>query len=247
MTPLYSPFMRIAPPYVCYAPPLCCAFSAAAYTLLTTKLMPDAKAYFQSVLKVRSPVSGNLSIPVGGGMQVEVLVSPWRPLFLVRALHPTPPRQFVSDDAFCPHVCPFDPLQRSCGNIIPSSGRCLEYDADTCYAGATAFPPECIAPYTLCTGNSESLCTSSPAGGAGCPNADILIIASVKSAGCAATTIAYAGTCRLDAVSDRPLVAMVNFCPAYLKDPSASYRYMLKVRPHGCACNALAFPGCLTL
>ena len=65
----------------------------------------------------------------------------------------------------------------------------------------------------------------------GCPNADILIFASVLSTECGGGSIAYAGNCVSDAVSDRPVAAYVNFCPAYVADTSATnYRTMLKVQ-----------------
>lgn len=80
-------------------------------------------------------------------------------------------------------------------------------------------------------------CTNFTAGGAGCPDTDTLIVVSALATDyCGgAELIAYAGACRTDAVSDRPLAAYVNFCPYYLADVSAAgFRAMLKVRGRGC-------------
>ena len=139
-------------------------------------------------------------------------------------------------------------VPRACASYVTYSNGtfawCTSLYTDICGPNNTPINAAYLSPATVC--NKKGTVCSTVGGGQGAPSADIAVIVSAltSTADCGSTGLAFAGVCRQDVDTDRPVLAYINFCPGTYNDTStAGYGYVVPVAAHELT-HALAFsPG----
>lgn len=108
-----------------------------------------------------------------------------------------------------------------CYDVYPVS-ECLVATHNTSYFGA----------YKTCPEANEDSCTTYAAG-AGVEDVDlILYVTASQTTSCGSATVAYAGFCELDQITQRPIAGNINFCPGMLEEKFDLVGELLDVSVH---------------